>query len=151
MHIKMIYKFHTSRNSHSILNTMGWISVIIAVAMFFTLSGPSPIIFLLIGGTIIWLTTKKKIYMVDTDSKELHLDGNYSYSIPEKIIITMNKESQVVNSRTQSTTVYTSFYEAYLVADGENHLISKNKKLEADLKTVLALGEELSIPVEQTF
>ena len=147
----MIYKFHTSKSSHSILNTLGWMSIIVAVAMFFTLSGPSPIIFLLIGGTIIWLTTRKKMFTVDTDTKELQLDGDYSYLVPEKIFITVIRESQVVNSRTQSTTVYTSYYVAYLVADGENHLISKNKKLEADLNTLLALGEELTIPVEQDF
>ena len=147
----MIYRFHTSKSSHSILNTMGWMSLIIAVAMFFTLAGSSPIIFLLIGGSIIWLTSKKKVFKVDTDLKELQLEGNYSYSVPERIFITINKEGQVMNSRTQSTTVYTSYYLAYLVADGVKHLISKNKTLEVDLNTLLSLGEELSIPVEQLF
>lgn len=147
----MIYKFHTSKNSNSILNTLGWLSIVIAVTMFFATNGPSPILLLLIGGSIIWLTSKKKIYKVDTEIKELQLDDSYSYSIPEKILITIGKESQVVNSRVQTTTVYTSYYFGYFVADGEHHMISKNKKLETDLKTLLALGEELSIPVEQTF
>ena len=147
----MTHKFHITTNSNSLLNLIGWISIIIAIAMLFTLSSPVPIAFLIIGGSIIWLTTKKKIYKVDTDTKELHLGDLFSYSNPEKVIINTSKESQVVNSRTQTTTVYTSYYVGYLMADGESYLISKNKKLETDLDALLQLGKDLAIEVEQLY
>ncbi|MCP4456998.1 MAG: hypothetical protein GY816_03065 [Cytophagales bacterium] len=133
------------------VNTVGWICVLASIALFFASSGPSPILLLIIGGSIIWLTTKKKIFKIDTDVKELYLDDSHAYSQPEKIIIYLSRESQVVNSRVQTTTVYSSFYMAYFVADGEKHLISKNKKLETDLDALLKLGQELSIEVEQLY
>ena len=147
----MTYKFHIETNSNSMLNNIGWISILGGIVMFFAINGPSPIIFLIIGGSIIWLTSKKKIFIVDTETKELQLDDTISYSNPEKILVSLNKESQVVNSRVQTTTVYTSYYTAYFVADGENHLISKNKKLETDFKELSRLADELKIELEEMY
>jgi len=147
----MIYKLHIATNSNSILNTFGWISILGGIAMFFATSGPSPIIFLLIGGSIIWLTSKKKIFKVDTEARELQLDETSTYSSPEKIFISLNRESQVVNSRVQTTTVYTEYYTAYFVADGENYMISKNKKLETDFAELSNLAKELKIELEEKY
>ncbi len=135
------------------INIMGWLFIIISIVLFLGTNSPFPILilFLLTGGSIIWLTTKKKIVKIDTDNKKLIMGEVVSYSIPEKILIKEEKYSQKVHSRAQSTTVHLSYYIAYFIADGEKYMVSKNKKLETDLDTLLKLGKELSIEVEKMY
>lgn len=148
----MTYKFHIATNSNSMVNTLGWLCVLASIALFFASSKvPSPILLLLVGSSIVWLTTKKKIVKIDTDSKELQLDDTVTYSNPERIFINRNRESQVINSRTQTTTVYTMYYTAYFVADGKSYLISKNKKVETDLTELRRLATDLNIEIEEMY
>ena len=134
------------------LNSMGWIFIIISLISVIVKGQPGILIIGLFGAGMIWLQLRGKRITVDTTKKVIKSGGKtHAIKSPHRIFMKEVKMSQTVNARVNSTNVRMYFYKAYLHDGKETILLSSNRKEDRDLEKLQAIALDLNIPLEKTY
>ena len=148
----MKYQLRNFQNNFQILNSVGWIFVIVSIVFIVVKQNLGYLIFGVFGAAMIWLQLKGKIVSVDT-SKKIIKSGGKTHQILSPVQLYMNevKVSQNVNSRAQTANIKTFFYKAYLQDGNESILLSSNRKETRDLERLKAIAKDLNIEFSQNY
>ena len=148
----MKYRLRNFENNFQIINSLGWVFVILSVILIFVKQSPGFLIFGLLGGLLIWIQLRGKRIVVDTIAKTVK-SSNKTHNIQNPIEVYINevKVSQTVNSRSQSSNVRIFFYKAYIL-DGKNRiLLSSNRNEQRDLAKLGAIAKELGVELVKNY
>lgn len=132
------------------LNSMGWIFIIISLIFMIVKGKPAFLIVALFGVGLIWLQLRGKRIIVDTGERIIKAGGKtHKIKNPKKIYLKEVKMSQTVNARVSSSNVKTYFYKAYLLDGEDKILLSSNRKEERDMAKLKAIADELRVELEK--
>ena len=148
----MKYRLRNFENNFQIINSLGWVFVILSVILIFVKQSPGFLIFGLLGGMLIWIQLRGKRIVVDTIAKTVK-SSNKTHNIqnPIEVYVTEAKVSQTVNSRSQSSNVRTFFYKAYLLNAEDRILLSSNRNEQRDLAKLDAIAKELGVELVKNY
>ncbi|MEM6737587.1 MAG: hypothetical protein AAF620_16110 [Bacteroidota bacterium] len=142
----MTYTLRNFDNDFQIVNSLGWVLIVVSLVFLIIKGMPGYLIFAGIGAVLIWWQIRGKRIKVDTSEKTVK-SGSKTYNIIEPIQIYMNKVmmSQNVNSRVSSSNIKAYFYKAYLLDRGAKILLSSNRKEDRDLEKLVSITQEFGI------
>jgi len=148
----MKYSLRNFENNLQMLNSTGWVLVIVSLILIATQQMPGFLIFTLIGAGMIWLQLRGKRIYVDTSAKTIKSAGKIrDIKNPSQVFMNEVKLSQRVNSRAQSTNVNMYYYKAYLQDGEEKVLLSSNRKESRDMEKLTAIAKDLGVEFHQNF
>ena len=134
------------------LNSVGWIFIVISLIFLVVKQAPGVLIVTALGAGMIWLQLRGKRINVDTAQKTIK-SGSKTHAItsPTQIFINEVRVSQNVNSRVQSSNVKMYFYKAYLQDEDEKILLSSNRKEERDLSKLKSIADDLRVELVKNY
>ena len=134
------------------LNSMGWIFVIIALIFTIVKQSPGFLIIAAFGAGMIWLQLRGGRIQVDMGKKVVR-SGRSKHVItnPFQIFINEVRVTQNVNSRAQSMNAKTVFYKAYLLDGEDKVLLSSNRNEERDMAKLKAIADELRVELVKNY
>lgn len=148
----MKYRLRNFENNLQILNSAGWVLVVVSLIGVFAKQQPGILLMTLIGAGLIWLQLRGRRIVVDTANKTVLSDGlTHSIKSADKLYINEVKVRQRVNSRAQSANISTYFYKAYMMIGEEKILISSNRKEGRDMKKLQAIAKDLNIALIKNY
>lgn len=134
------------------LNSMGWILIILSLIFLFVKQAPDVLIVTVFGAGIIWLQLRGKRISLNTTQRTVRSEGKmHKIKKPERIFMNKVVLSQTVNARVNSTNVRMYFYKAYLLDGEEKILISSNRKEERDMAKLKAIADELRVELVKNY
>ncbi|MEM7549510.1 MAG: hypothetical protein AAF363_07545 [Bacteroidota bacterium] len=148
----MTYKLRVFNNNFQIINSLGWVLIIMSLIFLLIKGMPGVLIFAVVGGALIWLQLHGKRTIVDT-SEKIVKSGSKVHRVTNPSLIFMNevRVAQNVNSRVSTTSVQSYFYKAYLHEGEEKILLSSNRKEDRDLETLKSISKDLGIPFVKNY
>ena len=142
----MQYTLRNFSNSFQIVNSTGWIFILLSIILIVIKGSFGFLMLALLGAGMIWAQLRGKRVKVDTENRTVRSSGKvYALRNPEKIFMNKIRVSQNVNSRAQSANVKTYFYLAYLQDGDEKILLSSNRKEERDLDALKSIASDLDV------
>lgn len=148
----MKYRLRNFENNLQILNSVGWVLVVVSLIVLVAKQQPGILLMTLIGAGLIWLQLRGKRIVVNTANKTVLSDGKiHSIEGVDKLYMNEVKVRQRVNSRAQSANISTYFYKAYIMVGEEKILISSNRKENRDMKKLEAIAKNLNITLIKNY
>ena len=148
----MKYSLRNFDNNFQIINSTGWIFVLLSLALLIIKGAPGFLLIGLSGAGLIWFQLRGKRVSVDTSEKIVKSGGKIiQLTAPVKMYMNEVKVSQRVNARVNSADFKSYFYKAYLQQGDEKILLSSNRKPGRDMEKLKQIAQDLSIDFQVNF
>lgn len=142
----MKYTLRNYENNFQIVASLGWLLVIMSVALLFIKGQPAVLVLGAVGGLLIWWQLRGKRVTVDTGSKTIKAGlKTIALNGPRQVLLKKIKVSQNLNSRGSTANVKSEFYVAFILDGDDRHQISSNRKPERDMDKLKQIADDLKV------